>query len=348
MKIFFYLLAILPILAHAQYDIPEPETEKTQFRPSVFQSNYLTQETLVKLLNQSHELISNESRSMVLVAKDLYYEQSGIYRREKEINDWIKQEYLITNEQKIEKLDSALHLGKKWLHNMKPDHLLYELINPLNYGFEFSIKGNSIYAVGPQSYNPTSRSIYCFEFNSDKRIEWKKLGRINSFNDTLYWMTTNYEYKGNLRYKEIFKKCNDAKCKQGYELETKTYLKGQLHSNLKQSFSRQNNEIYKEEVTNYYYSDKILDSSKTNTFYINSQDKRFDISSVSEFKFDDNKRLVYSKKSTWDKDGKLTEQYTEELKYEKNKYIYTYIESLKTEMGKEILPLQYELTYTFL
>jgi hypothetical protein len=380
MKTILSLLAFLTISfsAYGQFDHVEPEPResdiKTEFRHSIFQANYLTQNLLIQFLEENREGISFDSESFNLRAKDLYYEKSTDFKREKALDPWLKLKYLTPEKRKLALLDSALNLNKEWKESIIEDGLLDEILKPIHYGYDLSIKNNTIYAVFPSLQDNSYRAIYKFEFDKDKKILSKDLGRLMLRGDSLFWLTSAYAYKNHLLYKEINKKCNDAKCSKGYELETKTYSNGQLTKNTKQVFSRNKNELIQEDVTDYIYSKNKLESATTNTYKVRNSTRELyktakyrykkgkitnkeeawinpqnfeDRKSYTEHKYDRKDRLVSSEYKGWDNNNEISQVRTEEFEYLKNHYIYRYKQTLKKERGKKKLPLQYELTYTF-
>ena len=110
------VFTVLSFSAQSQIQEPEPMDSdvKTEFRHSIFQSNYLTQKVLVRFLEQNCELISFDSDSLKIRATDLYFDKSRDYKREKIIVSWLKEKYLTSIKNKIDLLDSVLNSNKKW------------------------------------------------------------------------------------------------------------------------------------------------------------------------------------------------------------------------------------------
>lgn len=372
------VLAVLSASAYGQFGIEEPELHeselKTQFSHSYFRANYRTQKVLVRFLEQDHAQISTDSRSFKVVATDLYYTKSAHYRNEKKLPAWLTNTYLTSEKEKREKLDSAFGDRKKWATAFVENNLVDEVLKPIMNGYDITIDKHTIYLTTPESRGASDRVIYRFAFNDDKSILSQDLGRLVRGQDSLYWITSTYSYKKRQLQQVVNKKCNDVRCERGYELVTDTYTDGLLTKSVKQTFSRNNNELIKEEITDRTYTKGVRDSATTREYYlVNSkadlyytktdryQAERITSTSESwtspqatkdqysfiEHTYDDQDRLIQSNYKGWDQQNDTTQLRTEEYEYAENKYVYRYRESLKKERGNEKLPLQYEMTYTF-
>lgn len=368
--------ALLSLSANAQIEMtkPIPSKTKTEFRYSIFQSNYLTQNILVQFLEQNQDQISNSSDSLKLRAVDLYYDKGGDFKTNDPVIPWIKEKYLTDQKTKIEILNKALDLSEKWQKSIVKDKLLDEILKPINYGYKLSIKNNIIYAVSPLPEDNSLRSIYKFEFNENKKVISQNFGTITRFNDSIFWISTTYEYQNENLSKVVYKICQDNKCAKGYEKEFKTYENGLIAKRTKQSYSRHNNDFVEEEITDYVYNNKKLDSSITNTYKIRKELHSLDKITIRNYSkgnittmkenylskqmfrnqksitrntYDRKNRLVSLEFKAWDHKLEIAQLRVEEFEYHKNKYIYRYKQSLHIEEGKKKLPLQYELTYTF-
>lgn len=368
----------LSLSAFSQVEIEKPERSesdrKTEFRYSIFQTNYLTQNILIQFLDQDRDQISSNSKYVKLKAKDLFYERSGHFDRNENIESWLKDKYLTSEKRKIELLDSALGISKKWQASIIEDNLLDEILKPIFHKYNITVKNNIIYGVGPISKDNFQRTIYKFEFNDDKKIISKNAGLLTNRNDSLYWITSTFEYKNNQLRKEVNKKCQDHKCAKGYDLEIIIYEEGKISKSTKQKFSRHNNDFVEEEIADYRYSHSELDSTIINTYQIRKLKPKLHKIAVRKYskgnitgckevylspqvyrdqkselqnKYDRKNRLISSEYRSWDSSNEISQIRIEEFEYQKNKYTYRYKQSLIKERGKEKLPLQYELTYSF-
>lgn len=362
--------------AQPGYDRPEiaESDKKTEFSDSYFRVNYLTQNLLIQFLEQDNQQISFASESVKMRARDLYYAKSGEYSGEREIAYHIKEKYLTSESDKMKMIDSNENITEKLKSVIIENNLLDEIVSRIHFGFEIIIKENAIYALGPVPTGNSLRSIYTYTFNEDQKILSQNTGRITRFADTVFWISTNYEYKDQLLNKEVYKKCQDYKCAKGYDLEISNYEEGRKRKTLKQKYSRHNNDFIQEESLEFIYTKGVLDSVITNTYYVEElkrilikvkiesykkgklmkvtegfvkpqtfKDKR----SVLENKYDKKGRLISLEYLGWDNNNDPSEIRREEFEYLEGKYIYRFIQSLKTERGKQKLPHQYELIYTF-
>ena len=367
---------VLTLIAFAQRTSrppQDPSKKKTEFRHSFFRADYLVSKTLTRFLEQDKTMIDVEATKLKVTAADLYYDKSSDYKLERDIYPWIKNKYLVSDDRQIELLDSVLNLNKKWKNAIIEQGVLEEIMNPINGKYKFRVENKAIYALSSRSQNGYNQNIYKFEFDKNYRILSENLGQIE-YGDSLYWTTTNYEYKGKYLHKEVYKKCNEIRCKRGYEEETTIYEKGRIVKHTKQVHSRKDNLFIKDEVTNYFYSGKTLDSTVTKLFNIVKESPKLentkvctyenekittitetwvrqqvyrDQRSFTENKYDKNGRLVMVAYKGWNAKGEVAEVRTEELAYYPNKYVYKYIqtETTKRRNGRAMLPLQYEMTY---
>ena len=366
---------ITALTANSQYEMePMWGDKKTEFRHSIFRVNYHTQIILTRFLEQSTAAISFDLDSVKIVGKDLFY-NSPEYRYEKKVEGFAKGEHLTTTAQKIKLLDGALSLNESWRTAIiENEPLLTEIILRITHGFDLTIEGNTIYAEGPPPVEGHGNAVYKFEFDKKNQLISKGLGRRSDANERLYWMSWSYTYKKGHMVEEVLKKCNDITCKVGYELKTIKYTKNGISESVTQTYSRQNNDFIFEERTNYFYSKKVLDSSVTNNFYMGGETPTLSRTRVNTFEsgrsqtvsdewlsverhkdqksflkhnYDSQNRLASTDYKGWDNNGEVRTVYVEEYEYLTNAYVYRYIESFKKERGKEKLPLQYEMTYSF-
>ena len=366
---------ITAFTANCQYEMPLMGADKkTEFRHSIFRVNYHTQIILTRFLEQSTAAISFDLDSVKIVGKDLFY-TSPEYRYEKKVEGFAKGEHLTTTAQKIVLLDGALTLNESWRAAIIANGpLLTEIILRITHGFDLTLEGNTIYAEGPPPVEGYGNAVYKFEFDKKNQLISKGLGRRSDANERMYWMSWSYTYKKGRMVEEVLKKCNDITCKVGYELETIKYSKNGISESVTQTYSRQNSDFIFEERTNYFYSKKALDSSVINNFYMGGEtptlsrkrvntfesgrpqtvsdewlsvERHKDQKSFLKHNYDSQNRLASTEYQGWDNNGEVRTVYVEEYEYLTNAYVYRYIESFKKERGKEKLPLQYEMTYSF-
>lgn len=349
-NIVFSLVALFPLLSYSQYEIPEPDpkSKKTEFRTSYFQANYITQKVLTRFLEEDASQISPTSKALHIEARDLYYPASGRYENNRDLRYGIKEKYLTPKSEKIRRLDSALNINKSWLNNIANDPVVDDFMSRLDYGWVFTVRNRVIYAALPAASCQRNCSVYKYEFDENYNLLANRLGKINGFRDTIYWLTTEFEYAEGIVINEVNKKCYDATCRKGLIQKTKTIVNGIPVREVEEHFSRMDNKLVKTLITDHYYNSNVLDSSVTNTYFFIKDKKEFYSKSSIKYSFDENNRLSRTVCREWDKMLKPLEVYTEEFEYLKNKYLYRYKESLNIELGKKLMPLQYEMTYTFL
>lgn len=349
MKRLVFLLVLSPMLVMAQFEMvePPPSSKKTEFRTSFFQADYIVPNTLMRFLREDPSLVSPRTEYVRVEGRDLYYAKSGRYQSEEEINAELKRNFFTARPEKLKILKEQLPINDQWVEAIGADDILNDFMNHIHYKYSFNIKGRTIFATGPLPTGEAQQSIYRYDFDADNRLLAKRLGRINGFRDTLYWLSTTYEFNAGELQKEVYKKCNEVRCKNGFELNIKIYQKGLLASETVEYYSRVNNELYKEELTNFYYQSGALDSSASNTYYYNKGLREFYEKNFTQYKFDKEGRPASTQKMTWDKGNTLILSLEEGFQYAENKYVYTYKELLKLKRGEKELPLQYELSFQF-
>lgn len=373
----FLFVVLTSFISLSQYPVPEilESDKKTQFRYSFFQANYRVPKTLKRFLVEDVSNVSSQVQRLNVKARDLYT-TSPEYRKENDIDPLVKGEFLTSNIVKAEVLRKSLEISETWLNSIiQNQELLNDIYLRLVTGFSMKVVDMTIHAEGPPSYEGIGNSLYKYEFDKKYKLIYKGLGRISDLNESHYWLTNKYEYRKGVLIKETQIMCNDLQCTMGSEVQIKIYGKQGLTNITKQTYSRHDNKFIFEEKTDYYYAKGVLDSARMNYWFLGEEKPRVtrtmlfvyksgliqtmndtyfsderlkDQKSVRKYNYDSRNRLSSIDYKGWDNNNDISTLYTEEFVYNNNNaYIYRYIESFKKKRGKEVLPLQYEMIYTF-
>lgn len=361
------LLILLPSLVFSQ-DIPET-VEKSVFNRSRFGGNF-SYEILQRLLKEDSSILTSDADKLNIKANDLYYEQSRPFEETRKIDNLFRYKYLISREIQIDELNSILN-DNNWTTTIVKNNLLSEILEPISKGSTLSIKNNTIYLSKSSTSENWKKYIYEFTFDKGKNVIFQGYGYTTTSKDTLLWNQTNSEYKNNEIFKQIKSIYRESDGKlELKDSETTYYQNSQILKKTEEVFNKKN-EKYREISTNYFYNNNKLTHSKSITKIFRDKIEFKEPLSITEIKYKENKpieisesgeelktlrinkydkknRLIWSEYKSKDERGKVIEELIEEIEYFNNKYVYRYKEILKILNGKERLPLQYELIFSFL
>ena len=107
---------------------------------------------------------------------------------------------------------------------------------------------------------------------------------------------------------------------------------------------------FAEDVSTYYYSNQTLDSLVIDKYSIRPEKKIHFQKSIEVYQYDQEQQLQSVQYKVWDLEtDELLEERIEAFEYQDNGFVYIYKElPRKKLLSKRRLPLQYQLTYTFL
>jgi len=365
-KILLFFLTLLPLFVLSQEDIPEPAREKTAFNRAEF--GKLSYKILNKLFEEDFKSLSKDINKFEIEGVDLYYEYSEPYKSTREIDNLFKYKYLIPKEKQLKELDSILN-NSNWKTIILKNNLLSEILEPISRGNKISFKNNIIYLSS--SSESWKKNVYKFVFDEKNNIIFKGYGYTTASKDTLLWKQTNFQYKDNKIFKEtigIFRELNRKL--ELKESETILYQNDKILKKINEFFN-QESEKYREITKDYYYKKSKLTFSKSITKSFQEKLEFGETLSIEEIKYKKNKpteikesgkkintlrknkydkknRLIWSEYEAKDQSEKIIDKSVQEIDYFVNKYVYRYKESIRTLRGKQRLPLQYELTISFL
>lgn len=361
MKLIKFLIILIPIIGFSQI---EPESEpKTAFRESMFGGKY-SHEILDKLLKEDCSNISINRKNVTTIANDLYYQKSTPYNYTGEFYNKFK--YLTPLEEKVKPLDSLLKDNPKFIKPLSDKRVFSEFLSPIN-NWKIFYKKNTVFFTFSSN---KKIFIHKFKFDQNLNLIFRGFGYTINKKDTLLYKQSIYDYdKGKLSkevnniYRDYYYREISLK-----ESEVITYKNEKISSKVKQKFSEKNIKISEDVTECFFKTNKLLktithkkskydDFKKSHTIITNDFKRNKIITSktssknkisIRKNKYDKKNRLIFSSYKEEDKKGNKVNESTIDIEYKPNNYIYRYKENFIITRGRKRLPLQYELSFTFI
>jgi len=274
---------------------------------------------------------------------------------------------VIPREDKIKSLDSIPGLKPSWKESLAESEFLSDVFRIQQFKYNFSTEDQALIASSREN---RAQTVYKFHFTKSGQLSAARQGRLNSFQDTSFWISTTYQYNKGVLQKSIYKICNDAECKKGYEETTIAYIDGKPLSSTHKVISRHQNQFIYQTITDFHYTDAILDSSVAKTYFMGgpkpelkeSESLHYDDGKViqkvhdwmsspsngqmrakSQYRYNSDGLLSSESQMAWDGAQQLIKTLEITYSYQQDSFSYRYVEGINIVDGIKKLPLQYLL-----